>query len=390
MQLSVYFLVLLHFKTVFSQQPIKFPLVSISEFNNQTGCSIKTLEKTLQKWARHQNDTLVAYDCHDKIMNSNGFITPKNAQKRNNTIMFQKSCSFKCSSGYRFYNKNRELKGRKKMIKVFCNSWNDDKRTAKWRILEKYEDWSCKFRGSEGLGVLGKSHVRNAEQQQIANFYPQTLIPMATCAFKDFLKKNNAMAVNRILISSVRNWRAARFGPYDILSIQQSSIHEEREHRDPAFNAVYSVKSIHNSSLIYRKDRLKLRKTAELIGHENFKKYYGVTLVAMHFRRLHTYPGMMRDFSVLLFRSQVSLREFDLAPFLQVMVEKKFPVQTVVHGSLAGKKGCLEPLEDNAFTLLTGKTSGRNCQHVLLYGDNALRSACKEVRGLHGFAVSFY
>ena len=157
---------------------------------------------------------------------------------------------------------------------------------------------------------------------------------------------------------------------YDILSIQQSSIHEEREHRDPAFNAVYSVKSIHNSSLIYRKDRLKLKKTAELIGHENFKEYYGVTLVAMHFRRLHTYPGMMRDFSVLLFRSQVSLREFDLAPFLQAMVEKKFPVQTVVHGSLAGKKGCLKPLEDNAFTLLTGKTSGRNCQHVQTFIKN--------------------
>merc|ERR1712054_124624 len=122
MKLSVYFLTFFHLKTAFSQQPIKFPLSSISENNDQTGCSIKTLEKTLQKWARNQNDTLVAYDCHDKIMNSNGFITPKNAQKRNNTIMFQKACSFKCSQGYRFYNENKQLKGRRKMIKVFCNS----------------------------------------------------------------------------------------------------------------------------------------------------------------------------------------------------------------------------------------------------------------------------
>ena len=108
------------------------------------------------------------------------------------------------------------------------------------------------------------------------------------CAFKDFLREHNAMAVNRVLIGSVRGWRAARFGPYDILSIQQSSAHEEREHHDPTFDAVYGVKSIYNSSLIYRKDRLKLKKSMPLVGQGQFQSYYGVSLLAMHFRRLHT------------------------------------------------------------------------------------------------------
>ena len=357
-------------ESAFSQQPIKFPLNSILLQNNQTGCSIKSLETTLLKWARNKNDTLVAYDCHDQFMdNSLGYVNPKNALKRNNTIMFQRACTFKCSAGNRFYNENQEkadLKGRRKMIKVFCNAWkskNSEIRVAKWRVLEKYDNWSCKFRGSEGLGAIGNGHVTEKSYSR-SNFYPASLIPMETCGFKDFLKENNAMSVNRILISSVRSWRAARFGPYDILSIQQSSIHEEREHHDPAFDAIYGVKSIHNSSLIYRTDRLKLKKSAELIGNSNFEKYYGVTLVAMHFKRLHTYPGMMKAFSVLLFRSNTALREFDLTPFLQVLDEKKYPLQTVVHGSLAGKRGCLEPLEDNAFTMMTGKMNGKNCQHV--------------------------
>ena len=352
------------FQLVKSQQPITFPLISKIPENTNQGCSVKSLEETLIKWSRKKNDTLLAYDCFDQFrQDSKGFIEPRNAIKRNQTIMFQKTCSFKCSKGHRFYNQNRELKGRKKMIKVFCNSWKNDKRSAKWRVLEKYENWSCKFRGSEGLGVLAENHV-SGKSTKHSQFYPVSLIPMETCAFKDFLKKNNAMAVNRILISTVRNWRGARFGPYDILSIQQSSIHEEREHHDPAFDAVYSVKSIHNSSLIYRKDRLKLKKTAELVGHKNFEKYYGVTLVAMHFKRLHTYPGMMKEFSVLLFRSSTALREFDLAPFLQTMSEKNYPIQTVVQGSLPGRRGCLKPLEDNAFTLLTGKKNAQNCQHV--------------------------
>ena len=81
-------------ESAFSQQPIKFPLNSILLQNNQTGCSIKSLETTLLKWARNKNDTLVAYDCHDQFMdNSLGYVNPKNALKRNNTIMFQRACT---------------------------------------------------------------------------------------------------------------------------------------------------------------------------------------------------------------------------------------------------------------------------------------------------------
>ena len=62
-------------------------------------------------------------------------------------------------------------------------------------------------------------------------------------------------------------------------------------------------------------------------GYVEFVELYDIKPVAIHFKRLHTYPGMLKEFTVIIFTSDKALQEFDMIPFVKTLEYGRYPTQ---------------------------------------------------------------